>query len=141
MFKVIWLMKRLPGITHAQFREHYENSHAVMGQKYYGHLWLDYRRNYCTETLGGSPAPGGGFGQLDGAYDCITEMIFRDEAAYEELLRIASDPAIGKAFLDDERKFLDTSKLIGIKVDCVDTGTGDGAATLGLTRALGAAPA
>jgi hypothetical protein len=36
MFKVMWLLRRKPGISHAQFKEHYERSHVVMAQKYIG---------------------------------------------------------------------------------------------------------
>ena len=50
MYKVMWLLKRKAGISHAQFREHYENSHVRLAHKYIGHLMLDYKRNYKTET-------------------------------------------------------------------------------------------
>ena len=53
MYKVMWLLKRKAGISHAQFREHYENSHAKLAHKYIGHLMLEYKRNYKTETWGG----------------------------------------------------------------------------------------
>ena len=48
MFKVIWLLRRKPGITIEQFRAHYENSHARLAQKYFGDLLLSYKRNYET---------------------------------------------------------------------------------------------
>jgi hypothetical protein len=38
MFKVMWLLKRKKGITFEQFRDHYENSHSILGKKYLGHL-------------------------------------------------------------------------------------------------------
>ena len=73
MFKVIWLLRRKPGITMDQFRNHYENSHARLAQKYFGDLMLSYKRNYKTETWGGGvptakssdDAKGGGFGPID----------------------------------------------------------------------------
>mgnify|MGYP000125412860 CR=1 FL=1 len=36
MYKIMWLLKRKPGTTHEHFRQHYESSHAVLGQKYFG---------------------------------------------------------------------------------------------------------
>lgn len=137
MFKVIWLLKRKEGSSHAQFREHYENSHAVMAHKYFGHLWTEYRRNYVKSVLGGSPAPGGGIGPIDWDYDCIAEWVFPSEENYKELLRISSDPIIGKEFFEDEARFLERKSLIVAEVEVVDTGTGDGQGTLSLTRKVG----
>lgn len=124
MFKVIWMMRRKAGITHEQFRAHYENNHAMMGKKYFGHLWTEYRRNYVTSASGGSPAPDGGFQPLDLGYDCVAEWVFPSRAEYEELLRIAADPEIGREFFEDEARFLERSALVVMEVDMVDTGTG-----------------
>lgn len=138
MFKVIWLMKRKKGITHEQFREHYERSHVMLAHKYFGHLWTRYRRNYVKSTFGsGSPAPGGGMGPIEWGYDCIAEWVFPNEENYKELFRIAADPIIGKEFFEDEGKFLDRKELILAEVEVVDTGTGDGHGTLSLTRKIG----
>src|SRR4051794_32707745 len=41
MFKAIFFLKRKPGISHEQFREHYENSHVKLADKYLGHLMID----------------------------------------------------------------------------------------------------
>lgn len=123
MFKVMWLLKRKEGLSHHEFREHFENSHAQMGKKYYGHLWTGYRRNYVQSALGGSPAPGGGIGPTTWDYDCISEWVFRNREDYEELLRLAEDPVIGGEFLEDEGRFLDSKALILAEVEVVDTGT------------------
>ncbi len=53
MYKIFWLLKRKPGISHEQFRHHYETSHAVLGQKYFGHLILSYKRNYDVAKQAG----------------------------------------------------------------------------------------
>ena len=46
--KVIAMVKRRPDLTPAQFRDGYENSHSRIAVELFGHLWLDYRRNYLT---------------------------------------------------------------------------------------------
>lgn len=124
MFKVMWLLKRKPGITHEQFRTHYERSHVVMAHKYIGHLLVEYKRNYKTETWGGGvpTEQGGGFGPVDWPYDCVTEWVMPDEAAFNEINRIFADPVIGKKFHDDEEHFLDREAVLLIKCDVVDTG-------------------
>jgi hypothetical protein len=118
MIKAIFLLKRKAGITHAQFREHYENSHAKLGQKYFGHLMTGYVRNYIAAVRLSPPG---------WDYDCVTEWVLRDEAALDEFQRIMEDPAIFKTFHDDEEHFLDRSAwvmTISRQDDVVDTGVG-----------------
>lgn len=130
MFKVLWLLKRKPGISFEQFCEHYENSHSVLGQKYFGHLFLDYRRNYDRALEAG--ASGGVAGLLTSGYDCIAEWVLRDEQAFDECMDLIADPVIGKIFRDDEEHFLDSSATRLLICDTRDTGPGDGAETLRL---------
>ena len=139
MFKVMWLLKRKAGISHAQFREHYEKSHVMLAHKYIGHLMVEYKRNYKTETWGGGVPTevGGGFGPCEWDYDCVTEWVMPDEAAFDEINRIFADPVIGKIFHDDEENFLDRDSILLIKCDVVDNGCGDGQGTLSMTRKIG----
>lgn len=62
MYKVMWLMKRKAHLTHEEFREHFERSHAPMAQKFAGHLFAEYRRNYPCRSgpaaIRGFPAAG-----------------------------------------------------------------------------------
>ena len=136
MFKVMWLLRRKPGISHGQFKEHYERSHVVMAQKYIGHLLIEYKRNYKTETWGGGVPTdtGGGFGPIDWAYDCVTEWVMKDESALDEINAIFAHPVIGKEFHDDEANFLDRDSVLLIKCQVIDTGPGDGAGSLSKTK-------
>jgi hypothetical protein len=120
MFKVLWLLKRKPGISFEQFRDHYENTHSVLGQKYFGHLMVSYRRNYDRAKEAGF----GGVSPLSSDYDCVAEWVLHDEAAYGEFLAIMADPAISKVFKDDELNFLDSAETRAVLADCRDTGTG-----------------
>lgn len=125
MAKIIFFLKRKPGITPAQFREHYENSHVRYAQKYIGHLLTGYVRSYPTFAMldpsnvpeGTEPAP------YDLGYDCITEMRVKDAADIEEIGRIFNDPAIQPILKEDERKFLDDSHTVMIICDEENTGT------------------
>lgn len=128
MYKIIWLLKRKPGISHEQFRDHYENSHAVLGQKYFGHLILSYKRNYDAAKQAGQEGAFMASSQSD--YDCVTEWVMPSAAAFEECMGLIADPAIGKIFLDDEAHFLDSAATRLVRCDTYDTGPGDGAETL-----------
>jgi hypothetical protein len=115
--KVLWMLKRKPGITPAQFREHYERSHAAIARKYVGHLLMSYTRNYQTEAWGGTASDPEGFRQRPFDYDCITELVVADEAAYEEMGRIFGEPAAGAELIEDELKFLDRHATVMLRCD------------------------
>ena len=86
--KKMVLVRRKAGLTPEEFRDGYENSHARIAVKLFGHLWLSYTRNYLL--------PGRNFksGQYDGVeqmgFDAISEFVLRDEAAWDEMNRIAA---------------------------------------------------
>jgi hypothetical protein len=123
--KILWMLKRKPGISPAQFREHYERSHAAIARKYVGHLLLSYTRNYQTEAWGGTATDPGGFRQRPFAYDCITELVLADEAAFEEMGRIFAAPAASAELIEDELEFLDREATFMLRCDeVVDHGVG-----------------
>ena len=137
MFKVMWLLKRKKGITLEQFRDHYENSHSILGKKYLGHLLIDYKRNYKVGTAGGgvpTDPKGSGLAAREWEYDWVAERVMPNEEAFEEIMSLFADPVIGKIFHDDEEHFLDRESVLLVKCDTRDTGTGDGAETLRLRR-------
>lgn len=129
MYKVMWLLQRKEGITPEQFRDHYENSHARLAQKYFGDLMVSYKRNYKTGTWGGGvpTEQGGSFGPSDWQYDCIAEWGMPDEAAFNEIIRLLAETEIGKIFHDDEEHFLHRDSVMMFKCETCDSGTGDGA--------------
>ena len=128
MYKIMWLLRRKPGISLEQFRHHYETTHSVLGQKYLGHLIESYVRNYdLANAEGAEPAA------RTSGFDCITEWVLPDEGAMDEIMRILHDPVIGKLFHEDEEHFLDRNSVTLVRCDSRDTGSGDGAETLRLS--------
>lgn len=125
MIKIVYFLRRKNGITHEQFREHYENSHVVLAKKYIGHLLKNYVRNYPTFALrnpsnipeGTEPVP------YDIGYDCITEMYVETEADIAEMTRIFNDPEVNPVLVEDELKFLAREEIVMIMVDVVNNGT------------------
>ena len=125
MLKVLWMLRRKPGISFEQFRDHYERSHAVLGQKYFGHLLLSYTRNYNVPLA----APGAAASPVARAiaakqsdYDCVTEWALRDEQALTEVFELLFDPVIGKLFHDDEKHFLDRDTVCLVMCDVRKSG-------------------
>jgi hypothetical protein len=117
LIKIVCLFKRLPSITHDQFREQYESAHVKRVQKHMGHALASYERNYL-------PGPAG---QPDNwSYDCITELVFADQAALDEFYRIAQDPEIRAELQAGDLLFLDVSATVMINFsdgNIVNTGT------------------
>lgn len=102
MERVFILLKRKPGMSFEAFRDHYENSHAKLGEKFFGHLFASYRRNYVPQGRRFSDGA-----MVENAYDCVTELVFREEGGHEELIRIATQPEVHAVLVEDEAKFLD----------------------------------
>jgi hypothetical protein len=121
MIKLIWLLRRKPGVTLEQFKTHYETSHARKAQKYFGHLMSGYVRNYKFETAGG-----GDMQPMEWDYDCVAEWILPSEEALNEIWAIFANPEIYAEFKEDETHFLDSDACVMIKCraqDICDTGT------------------
>jgi hypothetical protein len=116
MSRVFVLLKRKPGMSFDDFRNHYESSHAKLGEKYFGHLFASYRRNYIPE---GRRFSDGSMGE--NAYDCLTELVFRDPDGYQELRRIVSDPEIQSILKEDEAKFLDRSMCVNAPAEPIES--------------------
>jgi hypothetical protein len=124
VYKVIHFVKRKAGITHEQFREHMERSHAPLAMKYCGHLFTEYRRNYVSQAMfGGDPRDaGGGFRPQEWEWDLISEWVMPNEAAFHEIYRIMQDPAVDALFHADEDRFIDRTAFVTAPVTVVDTG-------------------
>ncbi|HJP68779.1 MAG TPA: EthD domain-containing protein [Sphingomicrobium sp.] len=108
---MIVLMKRKPGLSREEFREHYEGVHAVLGHKYFEGLLLDFVRYYPTD-LAPFPSQWNSFvPSTDDAdsYDAIAVYTFRDEEAISEYARRMEDPEISRTMREDEDRFLDRS--------------------------------
>jgi len=78
MYKVLHFIKRKPQLTHEQFRDHFERSHAAMALKFCGHLFDGYQRNYIQTayTGGDSRDSDSGYGPREWDWDLISEFFF-----------------------------------------------------------------
>lgn len=96
MARLIGLFTRRQGMSAEEFRDYYENHHAPNAVGHFGHLWSSYSRHYL-ERAEGEPGP-----------DVITEVIFRDDAALEEMYAtLAKDQELRNTIVADEDRFFD----------------------------------
>jgi 4-carboxymuconolactone decarboxylase len=114
MVKLIFLLKRKPGISKEQFREHYEGSHVKLAHRYIGHLLMAYRRFYPVfATPSPSKAPtGSDIKPFEFEYDAITQMEVADDSAMKEMQRIFNDPGTNPVLAENEAKFLDRDATV-----------------------------
>ena len=125
MYKVLHLIKRKPHLTHEQFREHFERSHAPMALKFCGHLFKEYRRNYVNIVFGGddSRKPNNSYGPMEWDWDLLSEWIVGSEADLQEIFRIMQTPGIAHLFEDDEDRFIDRKMNVMMPCTVADVGT------------------
>jgi hypothetical protein len=114
MAKLIFLLKRKPGMSKEGFRAHYEASHVKLAEQYIGHLLTGYHRNYPVfASLNPSNQPAGEeVLPYDFGYDAVTEMRVKDDASLAEINRIFNDPAIQPILMADELRFLDRPSTV-----------------------------
>src|SRR3546814_858073 len=99
------MVRRKRGLSFEAFRRGYEESHARIAVRLFGHLWQEYRRNYLGDAF--CFAAGAGSSAEDAhatGYDAISELIFKDTAALEEMNRIAIKHR-DELWADEERWF------------------------------------
>jgi len=125
VFKVLHFIKRKSHLSHEQFRDHFERSHAAMAIKFCGHLFTSYQRNYFTQVYSGgdSRQPESGYGLREGEWDLISEWVLPDEEALKEIYRIMLTPDINALFLADEDRIIDRTATMTIHCEVRDTGT------------------
>lgn len=124
MLKVLHFIKRKPHLTHEQFRDHFERSHAAMAIKFCGHLFTAYQRNYFDTAYhgGDSRDPDSSYGPKPAGWDLISEWILPDEAALHEIYRIMQEPGIDELFHADEDRFIDREATMTLHCEVRDVG-------------------
>ena len=113
MTKLILFVKRKRGLTHTQFRAHYEATHAPLAWSNLPHL-VKYARNFL------SPLPG----QPEPPYDCVTEFWYDDEAGLAETIAWVRSEE-GQILARDEVNFMERPTMLTFVADEVFTETND----------------
>lgn len=109
MIKLVALLKRRAGLSAAEFAEYYEQQHAPLFARVIPpeveQAIIHYAQNHAVD-LGGREA----------AWDCVTEIGFRDLAG----MRVWSDwyaGPRGAVLREDEEKFMDTAARVVVVTD------------------------
>ncbi|NKY33197.1 EthD domain-containing protein [Nocardia speluncae] len=101
MAKLIGLFHRKDGLSTTEFRDYYENHHAPFAASHFGHLFASYTRNYIDPDIGGDS------GADTAGIAVVTEIVFPDDAAMQEMFAMAErDPSLRVAIATDEGAFM-----------------------------------
>ena len=95
-YKILEFLKRRPGMSMDEFRDHYENVHRVLAEKYSAGL-KRYLRRYLEPADGEEELP----------FDAVTELWFDDRPTFETVLGFLSRQALPAEIIEDELRFLD----------------------------------
>jgi hypothetical protein len=110
MIKIIAMIPRKQGITREQFKEYYESRHVPLILSYFPQI-DKYIRNYATKDEnfhyeGRHKQPGV-------PYDAVTEIWLKDQAAYDDMMKMfLQDPKKLEGLVEDEKNFIDISRSV-----------------------------
>jgi EthD domain len=127
MYRVLHFLKRKPHLTHAQFRAHFERSHAPMAMKFCGHLFVQYQRHYADTALYGNDprAANTQFGPKPWAFDLCSIWTHKSKEDFDEVIRLMQTPEYDHLFHEDEDRFIDRNAIMMVPVAVADIGTTD----------------
>src|ERR1700722_10125709 len=97
--KMVFMLKRKPGMSRAEFIQYYEPHHRLLGEKYVPNA-VRYVRRYLE------PVPGPWSKPAD-EFDVLTELWFADQQEADKALRHLSEPAIHEEIEQDEVRLFD----------------------------------
>ena len=110
MIKMVCIFNRKPGLTMAEFRDYYENSHVPVITELMAN-WCDYRRNYRIEDSGYKAPHGDPRRSNDAVFDVMTEITYETEAKYQATMAALADPDVGRRVAEDESNFMDRASM------------------------------
>ncbi|WP_182357164.1 EthD domain-containing protein [Tomitella gaofuii] len=116
MFKAVALLTRRADLSRAAFIDYYETRHVPLITSLLP-PFREYRRNFLDhdDRVAGPDAPAADF-------DVISEFVFDDRAAYEDMLAAYAVPETARRIAADEENFLDRSRTRMYVVDARGTG-------------------
>lgn len=111
MFKMMILVKKKAGLSHAEFKDYYENNHVPLATRLTAPA-LAYRRNYIVKDDPFLAAMGiNRVMENDDSFDAITEIVYETRAHAQEMLDIMQNTDNGPIIMEDEAKFCDRDRL------------------------------
>lgn len=109
-FSIVVFVTRKPGLSPAEFKDHYENKHVPLLQSLAGPTFpISHTRHYLArDPVNPEHPPVFVYGDPDGfTYDAMVEVRFENQVAFLEFQKVMVSPEV----LEDEDRFTDRTKL------------------------------
>lgn len=107
--KLVAVVWRKPGMTHEEFKEHYENVHIPLLLRNLPN-WVMHQRSYNPPSAHQADLA---VQTNDAAtFDVITQVWFRDAEHHQALIDAQKDPAIAAEIAADEELFCNRSRSV-----------------------------
>jgi hypothetical protein len=102
MVKMVFMLKRRPGMSRADFIQYYESHHARLGEKYVPNA-VRYVRRFLDPVAGPWSKPADEF-------DVMTELWFANKQEADRAMAHLSEPKIHDEIAVDEERLFDRSR-------------------------------
>ncbi|KAI1772786.1 hypothetical protein F4818DRAFT_139720 [Hypoxylon cercidicola] len=109
-FQVLIVGHRLPGVSSAQFKHHYEKHMSHIQEMTGVHFPQSHTRRYIQRTDGENATVLVG-SQDDFDYDVLAEMVFESKEAWKRFYEILSIEGNAKWIQEDESHFFDRRRV------------------------------
>lgn len=109
-FTLVVFVTRKPGLSPAEFKDHYENKHVPLLQSLAGPTFpISHTRHYLArDSVNPEHPPVFVYGDSEAfTYDAIVEVRFENQAGLQEFQKTMLSPEV----LEDEDRFTDRTKL------------------------------
>ena len=98
MFKMILTARKRPELSREAFIDYYDNCHVPFMHRLLGGGGASvHRRNFVIRQAAGEEG---------GAFDVVTEVLYKDREAFEAAVRLYADPEILRQAREDEDRFI-----------------------------------
>lgn len=128
-YTIVLFVSRKPGLSIADFKEHWEDKHVPLLKSVAGRAFpLSHTRHYVARVESGAGERAGVTSasgrrasaaapvvlvgnEEDVAWDGYAELTFRDELHFQQFFALVNDPEAADRIQQDEERFSDPSKF------------------------------
>ncbi|GJC80867.1 hypothetical protein ColLi_03705 [Colletotrichum liriopes] len=115
-YRLLLFIYRKKGITHAEFRDHYEYIHVPLTRELTGSLFPSlHSRRYIERSSEGEPNVLIG-DKTEQECDAVVEVAFKDEEAAQAFFAATNTGEVEERLRKDTAQFLDREKLRILKI-------------------------
>jgi len=108
MIRLVFALRRKPGMSLAEFQDYWLRRHGPLVASFATDLnILRYVQTHTLETPGNAAAQAARAPNMEPQYDGVAELWWETEALLEETMNTDAGRKAGAALLEDERKFID----------------------------------